>query len=105
VRRTLEQAFLRRRAGRVEALLVIERESGARERITLQLASVDLDDAARAVGRQVARAALADRTDGVRVRVERAGDLSDDPALGEVLTRAFEAERRRDDGDADDGAA
>jgi hypothetical protein len=95
VRHELEQAFLRRRAGRYEALLVIERETGARERTTLFLASDDPREASRALGRQIARAGLADDTRGVRLRVERGGDLTDDAALAELLTAAFEEERRR----------
>ncbi len=95
MRRELEQAFLRRRAGRYEALLVIERESGARERTTVVLGSDDPRAASRALGRQVARAGLADDTSGVRLRVERGGDLVDDIALAELLTAAFEEERRR----------
>jgi hypothetical protein len=95
VRRELEQAFLRPRGGRYEALLVIEHETGARERATLLLPHADLEGAARALGRHVARSALADRTRGVRLRVERAGTLGDDAELAAALTEAFEAERRR----------
>jgi hypothetical protein len=99
VRRELEQVFLRRRSGRYEALAVIERESGARERSTVQLPAEGLEEAARALGRHLARSALADGTRGARVRVERGGTLHDDAALAALLTAAFDEERRRGEDD------
>jgi hypothetical protein len=96
VRRELEQVFLRPRAGRFEALLVIERETGARERSTLQLPDATPDDAVRTLGRQLARTGVALRARGVRLRVERGGGLHDDPRLAARLAEAYLEERRRE---------
>lgn len=93
--RTLEQVFLRPRAGGVEALVVIEVETGARERLTLPFAGADLAGAARALGRHLARTGSVDRAHGHRLRVERKESLADDAALAGVLVDAFAAERRR----------
>jgi hypothetical protein len=98
VRRRLEQVFLRRRAGRIEALAVLERESGARERHTVPLPSTELEAAARLLGRELGRSGRADSVRGVRVRVERGGSLVDEPGLAQVLERAFEVVRRSDPG-------
>lgn len=98
MRRRLEQVFLRRRAGRIEALAVLERESGARERHTVPLPSAELETAARLLGRDLGRSGRADTVRGVRVRVERGGSLVDEPGLAQVVEHAFEAARRGDQG-------
>lgn len=89
MRRTLEQVFLRRRSGRIEALLVVERESGGRERETVPLPTEDVVQGARLLGRQLARRGRVDAVHGVRLRIERSGSLEDEPALADALVGAF----------------
>jgi len=95
MRRDLEQVFLRPRGGAIEALVVVERESGARERAVMPLPHAEPSAAADTLGRQLARSGAVDRVRGVRLRVERAGALRDDAPLAARLVAAFEAERRR----------
>jgi hypothetical protein len=97
MRRALDQVFLRRRAGRFEALLVIERETGARERVTLPLSASDVAAAVVVLGRHLARSAAVDTLSGARLRVERGGGLVDAPELAAALAAAFASERRRDE--------
>jgi hypothetical protein len=105
MRRTLEQVFLRRRSGRIEALLVIERESGGRERETLLLPSEDERAAASLLGRQLARRGRVDDVHDVRLRVDRAGSLQDEPELADLLVGAFLDELTVDDDDEEDASS
>ena len=95
VRAALEQVFLERRSGGIEALLVFERESGARERSSLTLASFELPVAAGLLGRILARRDDVADVARCRVRVQRGAALSDDVRLRDTLRAAFREERRR----------
>ncbi len=95
LRAELEQVFLKRAAGGVEAQLVLERESGARERSTMTLAAVELAAASRLLGRALARQIDVSGVGRCRVRVARAQGLVDDVGLRDELRSAFAAERRR----------
>ncbi len=95
LRAAFEQVFLARGSGGVEALLVLVRESGARERETLVLAASELPLAAALLGRTLARRDDVESVASCRVRVRRGGALVDDAALGEELRSAFDGERRR----------
>jgi hypothetical protein len=93
LRAELEQAFLVRTSGGIEARLVLVRESGAREREALVLASGELPAAAALLGRTLARRDDIARVAACRVRVRRGGALVDDAALLEALVSSFEDER------------
>jgi len=85
----LEQVFLTPRAGRLEVLLVLESEAGARERVSLTAPTPGVGQAAElAAARFVARW-LAGRGAGpaalVRVRRHRADALEDAPAVRDEL--------------------
>lgn len=88
MRATLEQVFLKRRGPVTEALVVLERESGARERVTLTLPSDDLRGAVDLLARHLTRRPDLAGADRARLRVERAGELSDDHALRDRLRDA-----------------
>ncbi len=96
---SLEQLFVRPRAGGLELLLVLESEAGDRQRVTLQPPSTKDgsaagggDDAELMATEHVARwlvrrgYSLAPR---LRVRRESGGVLADAPALRVALQRAF----------------
>ncbi len=95
LRALLEQVFLKRGSGGIEAQLVLERESGARERSTLTLATFELPAAARLLGRTLARRDDVAHVARCRVRVQRGTTLSDDDRLRDALRTAFREERRR----------
>lgn len=95
VRALLEQVFFKRGSGGIEAQLVFERESGARERSSLTLATFELAAAARLLGRTLARRDDVAHVARCRVRVQRGADLSDDELLRDALRAAFREERRR----------
>ncbi|CAN5661370.1 hypothetical protein BH23DEI1_BH23DEI1_22810 [soil metagenome] len=78
----------------MEALLVIEVETGMRERTTLPLVDDDPLAAARRLGRHLARSGTAVRAGGFRLRVERAGALHDESTLAKELLESYRAERR-----------
>lgn len=89
----LEQVFLAPKGGRLEVLLVLESEAGARERVTLLTPSAGVGAPARlAAARFVARW-LAQRGGGlaqlVRVRFESRGESKDDPAARVELIAEF----------------
>lgn len=94
MRAGVEQVFLKRRGPVTEALLVLERETGARERVTLTLPSDDLARAVRLLARHLAQTPDVSGTERCRVRVERGGTLVDDHALRDALRAAFVRERR-----------
>lgn len=94
--RELEQLFLRRRAGRVEVMMVFEDPSGARHRETLPLPHTDVGEAVGALGRILARRGDVDGAPRLRVREERGGELVDRTDLRDVFRGAFEAEAETD---------
>lgn len=94
-RAALEQVFLARRSGSVEARLVLERESGARERETLLLPVTEFAAAAALVGRAMARREDVSSVARCRLRVARGSALADDTALLDALREAYLAERSR----------
>ncbi|MEX2542843.1 MAG: hypothetical protein WD314_13625 [Trueperaceae bacterium] len=79
--RFVEQVFLSRNAGAVEALLVLEDEAGARsrERFPISTAS-DFGDAARWLARMLARRGVRPARK-VRLRVGQGEQLRDAPEL------------------------
>lgn len=89
----LEQVFLRQRGGVFEVLLVFEAVTGARQRVTLTApqggAETAVDFVARYLGQQ--GAGLATRP---RLRLERAGSLSDAPELLARLVAAVAQQHR-----------
>jgi hypothetical protein len=97
VRASVEQVFLKRRGPVTEALLVLERETGARERVTLTLPSDELAEAVRLLARHLARTPDVDGVDRCRLRVDRGGTVVDDHVLRAALRAAFVRERRGDE--------
>jgi hypothetical protein len=85
----LEQVFVARRGGRVELRLVLEAVTGARTRTTLLAPVADPLEAVRWAGRALAREGEVRDLSRLRLRVERGGDLVDDPALAAALIAAF----------------
>ncbi|MEJ2293083.1 MAG: hypothetical protein P8Y05_15415 [Deinococcales bacterium] len=88
---TVEQLFVRRRAGRISLLMVLESPAGERERETLMAPTASPEEAvcfaARHLGRRGIRPAAR-----VRVRVERGGSLVDDAPLRDTFVRALKRE-------------
>lgn len=97
LRATLDQVFLTPRGGTVEALLVLERESGRRERETVALPAADARAAAALLGRLLARRDDLRSVAACRLRLAGPGAMRDDPALRGVLVDTFREERRRQD--------
>ena len=93
MRASLDQVFLTPRAGVTEALLVLERETGARERVTLTLPSSDLRHAVELLARQLAYRGDVSGLGRCRLRRERGGALVDDRALRDALCAAFAREQ------------
>ncbi|QRN81256.1 MAG: hypothetical protein JK586_07400 [Nocardiopsis sp. BM-2018] len=89
--------FLTPRGGVVEALLVLERESGRRERETLSLAAEDARTAATLLGRVLARRDDLRSVARCRLRLAGPAAMRDEPSLQRLLGEAFHAERRRRD--------
>lgn len=90
--RELEQLFLRRREGRIEAAMVFEDPSGARHRETLPLPYADPLEATSALARILARRGDVAGAPRLRVREETSGGLNDRPDLRDAFRRSFEAE-------------
>jgi hypothetical protein len=84
----VEQLFVRRRAGRVEVLMVLESPAGDRERETMQAPTASPEDAVRFAGVHLARRGIV-ASNRLRLRIERGGDLVDDAHLREVLVAAL----------------
>jgi hypothetical protein len=95
LRAELEQVFLHRRGGTVEARLVLERESGARERLTLILPVAEHAAGAELLGRLLARRDDVASVARCRLRLARGAAMVDDAALRDALRAAFAAERGR----------
>jgi hypothetical protein len=94
----LEQVFVARRGGRIELRLVLEAVTGARTRTTLLAPVADALEAVRWAGRALARDGEVRDLSRLRLRVERGGDLVDDPALAAALVAAFRERTRPEDG-------
>ena len=97
MRASVEQVFLRRRGPVTEALLVLERESGARERVTLTLPSDDVHRSVQLLARHLVQRPDVSGVAHCRLRVERAGSLADDLALRDALRAAYARERSADE--------
>lgn len=79
--RFIEQVFLTRKGGGVEALLVLEDAAGARSRERFPVSTTrDLGDAARRVARSLAQRGVRPARK-VRLRVGRGEELLDAPEL------------------------
>ena len=87
--RRLDQLFLRPSQGGTEALLVLETPAGARQRVRLPLSERDPDRALARVARHLAARPERVAVEGVRVRVERSGELRDEPRLARRLADAL----------------
>lgn len=87
----LQQLFVKRRAGRVELLLVLESPSGYRERRTVATPATDELAAIAYLARYLAQdgSRLHPR---LRVRRESGGELVDAPALKAALLTASAGE-------------
>lgn len=88
VRSELDQVFLRPRGATVEALVVLDAETGARTRETLVLPSRDLHDAVRMLARALVRRPGFTGARRCRLRVEHGGRLRDDLRLRDALRGA-----------------
>lgn len=90
----LEQLFVKRRAGLVELMLVLESETGARQRRTVSTPSANDAAAMRYLARCLAQdgAKLHPR---LRVRRESGEALEDAPQLKDALLAAFGSETKR----------
>jgi hypothetical protein len=92
----VEQLFVRRRAGRIEVLMVLESPAGGRQRETLQTPTSSPEEAVRFAATHLARRGIA-ASDRLRLRVERGGELVDDVRLRELLVARL-AREAADDG-------
>ena len=88
----LEQLFVRRRAGRIEASLVLEDPAGGRHRETLPLPYDEAAAAVAALGRHLARRGDVTDAPRLRVREETGGRLVDRPAWRDIFLDAFDGE-------------
>jgi hypothetical protein len=89
---TVEQLFVRRRAGRISFLAVLEAPSGARRREEVPTPFQALDPALGYLARHFARRGDVDGADRLRVREERGGDLVDRRDLAEAFRGRLTAE-------------
>ena len=95
----LEQVFVGRRGGVVELRLVLVDPADGRTRATQLAPTSDEREAARWLGRHLARGGEIRDLRRLRVRRERAGELVDAPALARELVAAFDAEHAREAAD------
>ncbi|MEX2502027.1 MAG: hypothetical protein WD336_06600 [Trueperaceae bacterium] len=96
--RLLEQAFVRRRAGRLSLLLVLEDPAGGRFREELMPVADDPEAVAAFLGRHLARRGDVDGAPRLRVREETpGGELRERRDLAEVVQAAYAREARSDD--------
>lgn len=93
----LEQLFVARRGGRIELRLVLVDPAEGRTRATHRPPTADEGEAVTWLGVHLAREGEVRDLRRLRVRVERGGELVDDPGLGERFVAAFERERRTAD--------
>jgi len=92
----LEQVFVARRGGLVELRLVLVDPADGRTRTTQLAPTGDEREAARWLGRQLARAGEIDDLRRLRVRTGRGGQLADAPGLARELVAAYGAELGRE---------
>ncbi len=95
----VEQLFVRRRAGRIEVLMVLESPAGGRQRETLQTPTSSPEAAVRFTATHLSRRGIV-ASDRLRLRIERGGDLVDDAPLRELLVATL-AREAPDDGPGD----
>jgi hypothetical protein len=88
----LEQVFVRPRGGRLELLLVLENPAGARHRETLQFPTLNELEAVRRAARHLAARGDVRSAPRLRLRVERRGELRDEPSLRREFTNELAAE-------------
>lgn len=88
IERRLDQLFLRPAAGGIEALLVLESPAGARTRVRLPLDVREPERAVALVARHLVGRPESISIEGVRLRVERGGELRDRPDLVRSLRDA-----------------
>lgn len=89
--RTVEQVFVRRVAGDVHFLLVVEDPSGARHRETIVTPATDPTRALEILARQLVQRADLVGFRKLRVREETRGDLVDRPEWGRALRDRYES--------------
>ena len=94
---TLEQAFLKMRAGQLEFLLVFENAAGARHRETLTYPTRNSIEAVRRAAKHLAYRADVAGVKGVRFRREERGELKDDASLKRIFENEFEAHAEDND--------
>jgi hypothetical protein len=90
--RRLDQLFLRPSGGGIEVLMVFESPAGARTRERLPLSVRDPAGAVDLLARHLARRPELITVAGVRLRVERSGELRDDRRLAQRLAAALKRE-------------
>ncbi len=93
----VEQLFVRRAAGRITLLAVLENPAGARRREEVPTPATTPEDALRFLARHLAHRHDVEGTTRLRIREERAGTMHDRPEWNAVFTNAFEAARDDDD--------
>ncbi len=92
----LEQLFVRRVAGRITLLAVLENPAGARKREEIPTPSDNPRDAIRFLARHLARRSDVDGTTRLRIREDRNGEMTDRPEWRETFHDAFDDEREED---------
>jgi hypothetical protein len=90
--RHLDQLFLRPSGGGLEVLMVFESLAGARTRERLPLSVRDPERAVGMIARHLAQRPERTSVTGVRLRVERGGELRDDRKLAARLVAALRRE-------------
>ncbi len=87
----LEQLFVARRGGLVELRLVLVDPADGRTRATHLAPTGDEREAARWLGRHLARGGEIEDLRRLRVRTERGGQLVDAPVLARELVASYAA--------------
>ncbi len=90
---TVEQVFVRKKGGRFAIEFGFVALSGAVKRETLTFSVPSAKAALSQAARYLAGRGDIDRVDGLRLRVERRGQLYDDATLKAHFARRFEDER------------
>jgi hypothetical protein len=93
---TVEQLFVRRRAGRISFLAVLEAPSGARRREEVPTPFSAPEQALGYLARHFAARGDVDGASRVRVREERGGDQVDRRDLAQAFRARLTAELDRD---------
>ncbi len=87
---SLEQLFLRLRGGGLELLLVLENRAGARFRETLTFPTRNELEAVRRAAKHLAYRGDVTDASRLRLRVERGGELKDEPTLKREFVNEFQ---------------